>query len=171
MNPEKIREIEKKLAEINKVISGFDPAIRLAAFEMLAPHYFDEEAQDRTKKRIAIGKDMGTSGATATDLEKFFGSFDHKKPKDNVLLIASWLYSQYGVVSIATKDIKDYADKTGLTVPTRPDNTMRSAKKNSKNLFRQHGNGWELTVHGEAHLKETYEVKKGSKTRPSEDSE
>ena len=168
MNTDRIREIEKKLVEINKTISGLDPAIRLAAFEMLAPHYFGDDVQDSTKKHIETKKDKGTSGAPPTDIEAFFDSFDQKKPKDNVLLISAWLYSQYGVFAIKTEYIKTLANKMGLTVPTRPDNTMRSTKKKGKSLFRQHGDGWNLTVHGEAHLKETYKVKKGSKTYPLE---
>jgi hypothetical protein len=168
MKPDGIQEIEKKLAEINKVILNYDPAIRLAAFEILAPFYFDKEGQVIDRKRPVKGKENNVQKLSADDLEAFFKSFDHKKPKDNVLLIAAWLYSQYGVFPITTDDIKTYADKTGLTVPERSDNTMRSSKKKSKSLFRQQGAGWALTVHGEAHVKEVYGVKKGAKARPSE---
>jgi len=168
MNPDKIREIEEKLADINRIISGLDPAIRSAAFEILAPYYFDEELTNSAQKPAAKGKDTGTPSTTPAEFESFFSSFDHKKPKDNVLLIAAWLYSQHGVFPISAKDTKNYADRTGLTVPKRPDNTMRSAKKNGKSLFRQSGDGWELTVHGETYVKETYGVKKGTKARVSE---
>ena len=89
--------------------------------------------------------------------------FDHKQPKNNVLLIVAWLYSQYGVFPITTKEIKDIGNSTGLVIPGRPDNTMRTAKKKGKNLFNQHGKGWRLTVSGETYLREIYSVKKGNK--------
>ena len=54
----------------------------------------------------------------------------------------------------------------GVTIPTRVDMTLLSAKENGKKLFARAGTGkFKPTVHGEANLKATYNVKKGTKRR------
>lgn len=167
MAKEKIGDVKKKLLEINKAISSLDPAIRSAAFEILAPYYFEEEAEGQGKRRQKAKKDKLIKPSTDTP-EGFFTSFDYEKPSDNVVLIAAWLYSQYGVIPITNNEIKDQADNAGLTVPDRSDTTMRNAKRNGKNLFRKRGNGYQLTVHGEKYVKDTYSIRKGAKPVPAE---
>jgi hypothetical protein len=44
---------------------------------------------------------------------------------------------------------------------------MRYAKNDGKALFRQKDSGWQLTVHGEAYVKTTYDVRKGKKPLPT----
>jgi len=172
MDDSRINDAKKKLAEINKAIAALDPSIRLAAFEILAPIYFeDREPSDGKKPKTPKTDKSHGRGSSPTDPDKFFNEHDHKRPKDNVHLVAAWFYSQYGVTPISKKDLRECADGAGLTVPERPDNTMRSAKKDGKNLYRQKGGGWQLTVKGEAYLREAYGVKKGNKTRPIGDDE
>ncbi len=168
MSEERLLKAQKKLLAINKSITRLDPAIRLAAFEILAPYYFGEEPGPPKKKADKAGK---SAKPDVSSREKFFGSFDHKKPGDNVHLVAAWLYSQHGVFPITSKDISDVAGDIGLTIPMRPDNTMRSAKHNGNNLYKKKkkAKGWQLTVKGEAYMRETYDVKKGTKTRPTDE--
>ena len=168
MASDKIKDVTEKLLEINQIITKLDPAIRSSAFDILAPLIFEEdtEAGQETgagqKKRKTIN---------VADKEKFLSSFEHDRPKDNVFLIAAWLYSQYGVFPIPKALMAEEASNAGLTVPERTDNTMRTAKQKGKNLFRQKNSGWQLTVAGEAYLKATYSVKKGNKPAPEETSE
>lgn len=161
----KIKDIKKKLLEINKFISSLDISIRATAFNILAPHYFGDQIN-----RILTGADSTVQGeGEENDSSSFYRKFDHEKPKDNVFLITAWFYSQYGVFPITIKDINNEADNTGLTVPNRSDNTIRFAKKKGKKLFKQVAKGWQLTVNGEIYLKDTYEIKKGNKKRPEDD--
>lgn len=172
MDQNRIKDTKRKLTDINKTIAALDPSIRAAAFEVLAPIYFEDyepvgDAEDHKDKTPRTGRARPTPG----DPEKFFNEHDHDKPKDNVHLIAAWFYSQYGVSPLTQNDIRECADNAGLTIPERPDNTMRYAKKDGKNMYRQKNSGWQLTVKGEAYVKETYGVKKGNKPRPAGDDE
>ena len=172
MNDERIKDAKKKLAEINKTVSALDASIRAAAFEILAPLYFEDyeadgEASDPDEKRASTRRRR----ATPSNSGAFFNQHDHDKPRDNVHLISAWFYSQYGVTPVTPADVRECANEAGLTIPERPDNTMRTAKKDGKNLYRQKSSGWQLTVKGEAYVKEMYNVKKGNKPRPSGDDE
>lgn len=166
MDKDKISEVQKKLLEMNKVIIKLDPAIRNAAFEVMVPYYFEEKSAQPPKgeenpkggKGAASGKTVDTH-----DLGSFISGFDHERPKDNVMLLVAWLYSQYGAYSIQAKEMRELAGTCGLVIPNRSDNTMRQAKDKGKSLFSQHGKGWKPTVSGELYLKNTYGVKKGNK--------
>lgn len=172
MDDERIKDAKRKLTDINKTIAALDPSIRAAAFEVLAPIYFDDyeasgDSEDPKTKTPRPRRGRSAPG----DRAKFFNEHDHDKPKDNVHLIAAWFYSQYGVSPLTQNDIRECASDAGLTIPDRTDNTMRAAKKDGKNLYRQKSSGWQLTVKGEAYVKETYGVKKGNKPRPAGDDE
>ncbi len=171
MDDQQIKDAKKKLGDINKTISALDPSIRAAAFEILAPLYFEEYEPPEVPSGPKKTPKRQRSAASPSDRETFFAQHDHDKAKDNLHLIAAWFYSQYGVTPITRKDVRDCGGDIGLTIPDRPDNTMRFAKKDGKNLYRQKSSGWQLTVNGEAYVKSTYGVRKGNKTRPSGDDE
>lgn len=168
MASDKIKGTTEKLLEINQIISKLDPAIRGSAFDILMPLVFEEDI-DNSKPSSTGSKTHRTTNTA--DKETFLGSFEHDRPKDNVLLIAAWLYSQYGVFPITKALLTEESSNAGLTIPDRPDNTMRTAKQKGKNLFRQKNSGWQITVAGEAYLKATYSVKKGNKPAPEEKAE
>ena len=142
MDKEIIDEVQFKLLKMNKIIAKLDPAIRNTAFEIMVPYYFDDQP---TKKQKNGNKSKGGKGkssakeADTSDLESFISSFEHKKPKDNIMLLTAWLYSQQGAYSIQAKEIKELADSCGLVIPNRSDNTMRAAKNKGKSLFKQQG--------------------------------
>lgn len=166
MTSDKIKEAIEKLLEINQIISKLDPAIRSSAFDILVPLVFKENSVEN--KTSTGGKKPQRS---PVDKEEFLNSFQHDKPKDNVLLLSAWLYSQYGVFPITKAFLDEEASNAGLTIPVRSDNTMRVAKHKGKNLFRQKNSGWQLTVAGEAHLKTIYVVRKGSQAAPKIETE
>lgn len=170
MDHKHIETVKKHLDDINKTITSLDPAIRAAAFDILAPLYFGEYHSsdggdaDAEKKHGLAGKAIK---ATPNDgFEKFFSSHEHTKPADNVTLIAAWLYSQHGITPITSGLCRDISGQVGFTIPNRPDNTMRQAREQGKTLFRQQGKGWVLTTHGELFVKETYQVRKGNLPLP-----
>jgi len=171
MDKRKVEEVHSKLLEINKLIEKLDPAIKSAAFDILTPFYFDELPSPRSKsseKQKVEAKKPKEKEVDTSDLGEFITQFEHVKPKDNVMLLAAWLYSQYGAYPIQAKEIKELADACGLVIPSRADNTMRQAKDKGKSLFTQQGKGWKPTVSAELFLKNIYGVKKGNKTIPKE---
>ena len=172
MSKDRIGDAKKKLLEINKTVSGLDSTIRLAAFEILAPYYFEEEAEESREKSGSKRK-LDNSGTQEGNKgrEEFFTSFTHDQPNDNVLLIVAWLYSEHGLFPVTRKTIDEEATKNGLTVPNRSDASMRAAQEKGKKLFYKHGSGWQLTVHGEKYVKTKYSVKKGTKPLPNEEGE
>jgi len=164
MGKDNIDEVKGKLTDLNEFIKPFCPEIRSLAFNILAPLYFEGLLKIK-KPKLPFDKDQinETQLDSNDDMGTFFTSFDHKQPKNNVLLITAWLYSQHGICLISAKTIKEIGNDTGLVIPGRPDNTMRTAKKKGKNLFNQQGKSWKLTVTGETFLRESYGVKKGNK--------
>jgi len=169
MDKKKIEEVKAALIEINELVAQLDPSIRAAAFDILRPHYFGRKQTEGKKEGQSSEEEHTDADQHApSELADFISSYDHKKPADNVLLLAAWLYSTYGVYPITAKEIKELGDSCGLIVPGRPDNTMRQAKNKGKNLFNQQGKGWQPTVSGEIHFKDKYKVKKGTKPIPKE---
>lgn len=101
------------------------------------------------------------------DGKELYAKFDHKKPSDNVALIVAKHYSRYGTNPFTVAGIEAEAASAGLTVPGRIDMTLNSGGKKGKLHYQRVGKGtYKVTVHGEAFLKATYQVKKG-KNKPS----
>jgi hypothetical protein len=169
MKTKKIEEAKTALLEINELLVQLDPSIRASAFDILRPLYFIEDQP--APKRLPWAKDFeeqNQDDSAPSELDDFIASRDHKKPADNVMLLAAWLYSMYGQYPITAKEIKELGDSCGLILPARPDNTMRQAKNKGKSLFNQQGNGWQPTVSGAIYFKDEYKVKKGTKPLPKE---
>jgi hypothetical protein len=165
MNKKVIEEVKQHLSDINKTIASLDPAIRGAAFNILAPYYFDEISPPSDDKKTPPAKKQLPFSDTAS-IEKFFATHEHNKPSDNVFLIAAWLYSQHGITPLTAALCDEISSQIGITVPSRADNSMRTAKRKGKSLFKQQGKGWVLTISGEQYVKETYGVRKGNKPLP-----
>jgi hypothetical protein len=165
-----IDEAKAALVEINDFILNLDPSIRSASFEILRAIYFAPSAEVLRSGGPVKHIDAGNRSAEApADLAELIGKLESKKPSDNVMSLAAWLYSQHGVYAITAKQIKALGDASGLILPGRPDNTMRFAKHKGKSLFNQQGKGWQPTVSGELFFQEEYEVRKGNKPLPEED--
>lgn len=98
---------------------------------------------------------------------EFFTKFDHKKPSDNVMLVAAYLYARFGAAPFSLDEVREIAENdAGLTIPSRLDMTLGSATKSGKNLFAKAGRGqFKVTVQGEKFLRETYKVQKGKEAK------
>ncbi len=159
MDKQQFQERVKKLKEINKVIESLDPSIKEAGFKLLQSYATGKEKESTN----------GGDDESLTNKEKFFTKFSHDQPADNVFLITAYFYSQYGTSPISIKEIKEVADDVGLTIPNRPDMTLKNAQRDGKSLFTSKTRGsWNPTVHGEKFLKEEYEVRKGRKKKVEE---
>jgi hypothetical protein len=161
-----IEELKTKILEFNEFIKTLDPTVREAAFNVLCANIISPGTASYSQTTSeALSPELTAFGST-DEIGSFISQYEHDKPKDNVMLLVAWLYSQYGSYPITAKEIKTLADEIGLIIPERADNTMRSAKHNGKTLFTQQAKGWKLTVAGELRLKDVYAVKKGTGQRP-----
>ncbi len=164
MDTEKINAAIEKLKEINKVVIELDPAIRLSAFQVLEPLYFENAIR---------GKGPGAEGShnnPTADFASFCQKFESDKQSENVHMIAAWLYSQYGVFPMTNEHLHAEADAAGVLISERADNIMRDAKdKDGRLMYVKKGEGWQLTARGKAYMLDTYNVRKGTKRRPMDE--
>ncbi len=161
----------KRLKEVNEVIEKLDPAIREGAFSLLAgyitghPHNTGEAAHD-----ARVG--MVEGGASEQQMAELFGKYPDGKPSDNAILIAAWLYSQFGAQAFRLEELRGIAESVGLTIPASLDMTLKQAQREGKLLFQHTGRSeFKPTVPGELYFKKTYLVTKGTKKRSTQGSE
>lgn len=158
MGGEEFKELSSRLEQVGKVLEKLPSEVREAAFKLMSDYIEGAEVASDTKERSAPKYDDDSSS------KEFFYSFDHDKPADNVKLIVAYFYREYGTDPFTTKDINTAADDIGITVPARIDRTLNQASHNGKAMFTKTGKGFfKPTIHGEAFLKTTYSVRKGTK--------
>ena len=110
-----------------------------------------------------------SEGLEEPDDNGLYAKFDHKKPAENVALIVARHYSLYGTNPFTVAQIQEQAAAAGLTVPNRIDMTLNSGGKKGKSHYQRLGKGaYRVTVHGEAFLKSTYDVRKGRRMPSTE---
>lgn len=151
-----------RLEEIAKTLEKLPPEVRSDAFGLLKDYVIEYSAdtQDNPKE------DTAQRDTSAQSEEEFFAAFDHDKPSDNTKLIAAWFYKEYGVEPCSLDEVREKADAVDITIPGRVDKTLSQATDKGKKLFVRAGKGkFRPTVHGEANLKATYNVKKGTQKR------
>jgi len=169
MDIKAFEEAVARLKQVEEVVGKLSPEVRSQAFGLLAPYV--SAPIGRSKSRGDGDNDTDSGGddsqGDASDKGGFFAKFSHDKPADNVRLLSAYLYNEYGSEAFATEEIKELATEVGITIPDRPDATLRVAKEGGKTLYVAAGRGkFRPTVHGEAYLKGTYSVRKGTKKRP-----
>jgi len=151
-----------RLEQIAKVLEKLPAEVRSDAFDLLKGYVTDHSSEPRAKTK----ETKAQRGGAAQSEEEFFGAFDHDKPADNAKLVAAWFYREYGAEPFSVDEVRAKADAVGITIPARVDMTFVQAKEKGKKLFARAGTGkFKPTVHGEANLKSTYSVKKGTKKR------
>jgi len=156
----KLKEIEVKLRAINSIITKLDPAIKLAAFEVLKLLLLKNSLETGpTNKNIPT-----TEGGTSGDVRDFYASFNPTKPADSVLVLAGWLYTQRGSTPFTLTELRDLINDVGVPMPDRIDMTLRNCTRNGKKLFQRAGQGdYRPTVHGENFFKSEMNLKPGKK--------
>lgn len=162
MDENEFKERADRLAKVGKALEKLPAEVRRDAFDLLKGYVTEHSSGSTTKKTLA--KPIRDGGGDTQ--EKFFGAFDHDKPADNARLIAAYFYREYGADPFSLDEVRQMANDVGITIPARIDMTFLSAKEKGKKLFARAGTGkFKPTVHGEANLKATYSVKKGTKKR------
>ncbi|MGQ0553922.1 MAG: hypothetical protein ACT4PU_11970 [Planctomycetota bacterium] len=163
MDDSEFRTRAGRLEQIGKVLEKLPAEVRSDAFDLLKGYVTEGSSESPPKRKPDKPQREETDGSD----EEFFSTFDHDKPADNARLIAAWFYREYGVEPFSLDEVRDKATGVGITIPERVDMTFVSAKEKGKKLFARAGIGkFKPTVHGEANLKATYTVKKGTKKRP-----
>jgi hypothetical protein len=162
------KERVARLQKVGEIVEKLPPEVRAQAFATLEPYVTGEAATPTRGKRTT--KPDGGAGGDSDDndesREEFFKRHDHDKPSDNVRLIAAYHFQQHGSAPFTVDELKEIADDVGITVPDRIYMTLRAAQADGKKLFSSPSRGlFKPTVHGEANLKTTYEVKKGNKPK------
>lgn len=158
------------LLRINEIVGKMDESVRIQTFDLLASKFIGKKMPSASPPVTPKEKDapVAESEIDTSDLGTFIASFDTKKPADALNVLVAWLFSQRGSQPFSIKELKDLADDSGLTIPSRPDMTFKGSKSGGKALFVQNGKNWKLTVSGELHIKETYKVTKGSSAAVAE---
>jgi len=159
------------LLKINDLVGKMDPALRVQTFDLLVARYVGKQAAQAKTPAAKTEKDQPAEPEVidTSDLGEFIASFDTKKPADALNVLIAWLFSQRGAQPFTVNELKELADSCGLTVPSRPDMTLRQSKNGGKALFTKSGNGWKLTVSGELHIKDIYKVSKGVASTASDE--
>jgi hypothetical protein len=158
-------EIKERLLEANGVIAKLDSSIRATAFDALKPYILGGKTAVSTTPTKSQ-----TDEGPSTDMAKLIESHGGGKPHENVNLLASIWFSEYGSHPFSLQYIRERATSTGVTIPSKPDMTLRQAKSKGKKLYEPMGEKglYKPTVVGETFFKTTYGVKKGTKVPPDE---
>jgi hypothetical protein len=157
-------EVAERLLEINKTIAKLDPAIRSSAFE-LVKGYVSTGTQS-TLSPDAKPKNEPHGGVV--DLGALIAAHPEARPSENLELLTAYWYGNYGVTPFTVENLREAATDGGLTIPDRPDKTLKVAKEGGKKLYQSAGRGlFKPTVPGEMHLKQTYSLRKGTGTPPT----
>jgi hypothetical protein len=161
-------EIQKRLIDVNKVITKLDSSIRVAAFDFLKPYILGGNIKLPLHHEPPTEDSYDAPAGDLAALVEEYGS--DSKPSENAKLLTAWWFSQYGSAPFSMKWIRTTGDSTGLTIPEKPDMTYRQAKVKGKSLFKALGQGgrFKPTIVGEAFFKTTYKMKKGTKEPPAE---
>lgn len=163
MDKKGFEAVEERLLEINKVIAKLDPSVRVAAFDFLKPYI----SGGTLPAPLADPKKQAPDPQPASDVTELIQKHGEGKPNDNINLLAAIWFADYGSTPFSLDYLRERATETGLTIPARPDMTLRTAKDKGKNLFASAARGlFKPTVVGEAFFKTTYNVRKGTKTPP-----
>jgi hypothetical protein len=160
------QERVKRLQEVNGVIKDLEPAIQEAALALLAEYVTGYPAAHQPARQPPDGNGGKPAGDNNAE---FFAKFPEGKPSDNAVLIAAYVYGQYGAESFKLDEIREIAKSVGLTIPTSLDMTLKSAQRDGKLLFQHSGRSeFKPTVHGELYIKKTYQIVTGTKRRPGQ---
>lgn len=174
MDEQEFKDRCRRLKEVNKVIAALDTAIREPAYAALEPYVTGQPSGKRTPPKHDSDRNGDEQEDTSNlDRDEFILAH-HKRddePADNALLLTAWHYKEYGSEPFSYAEIKTLANDAGLTTPDRIDMTFKTAKAEGKSSFTPAGRGKvRPTVHGEKRLKDTYNIKKGTKKKTENDS-
>lgn len=156
-----------RLEAIADVLKKLPEGVHQRAFALLEPYVTGVQpppVADADEK----GAEADTDHSNDSKVE-FFSDFDDEKPADNLKRIAAWFYKEYGDDPFSLEDLRKVAKEVGVTIPARPNDTLRASRYDGKKTFEATGRGkFKPTIAGQKYLKQTFNVEKGTKSRSQE---
>jgi len=167
MDESVFKELAGRLKTASKVVEELDPVLREDAWAMLRPFIApdsepgEEKHTGRKRSKHETSDDIPAGGISEDILIE---KHESDKEADNLYLTLAILYQRHGRGPFSLELIKSAAKALDLTLPNRPDVTLRNS---TKKVVRKQDGGYKVQPSGETWLKETYKVKKGKKAVPS----
>lgn len=163
MTKDQLLQIQKRLEDVNSIISTLDPAIKEASFKLLIP-FITEGVVTSSKSEGKNVEDAAPTTARTGDVRDFFASFDPQKPSDSARVLTGWFYTQRGSSAFTLDELNGLFDEVGVPKPNRLNMTLRSASHDGKKLFKQAGHSqYRPTVYGENYFKSEMNLKPGKR--------
>jgi hypothetical protein len=170
-------EVVKRMKEVEKATAALDISVRGEAFAMMHDYIINGDATDPSRSEMAGQKRSGSTRnkgdvkvVAPASFDAFIMKFESDVPATNAMALAAYLYGQYGIEPLSVDEVEELAEKAGVTIPTRTDNTIRQKMWKKKKAFRMMSTGrFRPTIAGEAFFREAFGVKKGTKKRPKAD--
>ncbi len=157
-----LKQIEARLKTINSIISKLDPAIKVAAFELLKSFITEGVSVDVIKDPQGNkGEDKEKLAGSVRD---FYATFDPKKPADSAIILSGWLYTQRGSSPFTLTELEELFDELGVPRPAKLNMTLRASARKGKKLFQNAGRGsYRPTVPGENYFKQEMNIRPGKR--------
>jgi hypothetical protein len=164
MDEATFKELAGRLKTASAVIQGLDPVLREDAWKMLHPYVAGDQPQDAEVGRQKSGTRSGSKTPSgAVDEDVLIEQHESDKEAENLYLTVAILYQRHGRGPFTIEFIKSVGQELDLTLPNRPDTTLRNS---SKKTVRKQDGGYKVQPSGETWLKETYKVAKGKQSLP-----
>jgi len=138
------------ILRVDAIVRQLDESIRPQAFRILT-----EIAQ--TDDNEISKEDLPIPG-----LRDFASRYGSTTPAKNVVALAAWLFLHTRRAVIQTRKIRALAEICGLSIPHRPDCTMRYASHHSVRLFEKTSEGLCLSTYGKAYVESHFSQRKMS---------
>lgn len=125
-----LKNIRKKLDEINEIVKNYDPSIKEAAFNFLIQKVFREyEEEIIAKKKQKLPKKEIKEIEGKSTLGDFFAKVEVRRRVDFTLLIAYYLDKVRGVESFSRADIDKCFYDLRINEPYTTHRIMENVKK------------------------------------------
>lgn len=127
---EDLKDIRKKLDEINEIVKNYDPSVKEAAFNFLIQKVFreyEEEVIGKKKEKLPK-KDIKEIEGKST-LRDFFAKGEVRSRVDLALFIAYYLEKARGVESFTSADIDKCYYDLRINEPNTTQMIMQNVKK------------------------------------------
>lgn len=141
-----IRELQRRLEALDRLIRRLDPGVRAALAELLAPHAPPAATGAERPAPVSPPVVPAAGGRPLT-------------PGDGVLYCTAMLLAERGAGAVTADAIRARAERLGLRVPRDPLRTLRLAREDGRPLFRFEDGRWRPTATGAALLRSQFGVR------------
>ena len=174
MTHDSIRELRQGAAQrgaLQRALARLDPRTRLAALEILSLYAEVSAARRGTSIHplpalVARGSMPARAPRPIPLARRVARRLKLVGPADNVLLCVAQLMARTGAASFTVEEVREQAAGAGLGMPARPGNTIRSARREGKPLFRRARGRWRLTSAGARHFRTAYGLRSNDPPQP-----